>query len=101
MPKRHGTAFGADYSQRTGRFCFATMCRVREIQKSAIGRILRAQRENLGISQETLAERAEVDRSYVSILERGLKSPTLETLEKICKALGTLPERVIEEARKK
>jgi len=79
----------------------ATMCRVREIQKPAIGRILRAKRENLGISQEVLAERAEVDRSYVSILERGLKSPTLETLEKICKALGTLPERVIEEARKK
>jgi transcriptional regulator with XRE-family HTH domain len=77
------------------------MCGVREIQKPANGRILRAKRENLGISQETLAERAEVDRFYVSILERGLKSPTLETLEKICRALGTLPERVIEEARKK
>ena len=60
--------------------------RVREIQKSAIGRILRVKRESLGISQETLAERAEVDRSYVSILERGLKSPTLETLEKVCRA---------------
>ena len=93
--------FTADYSQRTGGLHIATMCRVREIQKSAIGRILRAKRENLGISQEALAERADVDRSYVSILERGLKSPTLETLEKICKALGTLPERVIEEARKK
>ena len=45
-------------------------------------------------------ERAEVDRSYVSILERGLKSPTLETLERICIALETLPERVLEEARK-
>ena len=74
---------------------------MREIQKSAIGRILRAKRESLGISQEALAERAGVDRSYVSILERGLKSPTLATLEKICKALGTLPERIIEEARKK
>jgi transcriptional regulator with XRE-family HTH domain len=73
---------------------------VREIQKTAIGRILRAKRESLGISQETLAERAEVDRSYVSILERGLKSPTLETLERICIALGTLPEWVLEEARK-
>ena len=73
---------------------------MREIQKSAIGRILRAKRENLGISQETLAERAGVDRSYVSILERGLKSPTLETLERICRALETLPERVLEEARK-
>jgi len=89
-----------DYSQKTDGPRIVTMCCVREIQKSAIGCILRAKREGFGISQETLAERAEVDRSYVSILERGLKSPTLETLEKICKALGTLPERVIEEARK-
>jgi transcriptional regulator with XRE-family HTH domain len=74
--------------------------RVREVQKSAIGRILRAKRESLGISQEVLAERADVDRSYVSILERGIKSPTLETLERICIALETLPERVLEEARK-
>jgi len=74
---------------------------VREIQRTAIGRILRVKREQLGISQEALAERAGVDRSYVSILERGLKSPTLETLERICAALGTLSERVIEEARGK
>ena len=62
--------------------------------------MLRAKREALGISQEILAERAGVDRSYVSILERGLKSPTLETLERICTALDTLPERILEEARK-
>jgi transcriptional regulator with XRE-family HTH domain len=73
---------------------------VREEQKTAVGRVLRVKRESLGISQEALAERAGVDRSYVSILERGLKSPTLETLERICVALGTLPERVLEEARK-
>lgn len=70
-------------------------------QKQAVGRILRRKREALGISQEELAARSEVDRSYISILERGLKSPTIETLEKICGALGTLPERIIEEARKR
>jgi transcriptional regulator with XRE-family HTH domain len=68
--------------------------------KTILGNVLRAKRESLGISQENLAERAGLDRSYVSILERGLKSPTLETLEKICIALETLPERVLEEARK-
>ena len=73
---------------------------MRENLKSAIGRVLRVKREAREISQEELAERAGVDRSYVSILERGLKSPTLETLERICIALGTLPERVLEEARK-
>jgi len=74
---------------------------VPENQKRAIGRVLRRKREALAISQEELAGRAEVDRSYISILERGMKSPTIETLEKICSALGTLPERIIEEARER
>ena len=69
--------------------------------KARIGDVLREKREKLGLSQEEFAARAGVDRTYVSILERGLKSPTLETLEKICEALGTLPERVIEAARRK
>ena len=69
--------------------------------KAAIGAKLRAVREKLGMSQEEVAERAGVDRTYISILERGLKSPTLDTMEKICAALGTLPERVIEAARRK
>lgn len=69
--------------------------------KVSIGSVLRSKREDLRISQEKVAERAGVDRTYISILERGLKSPTVETLEKICAALGTLPERVIDEARKR
>jgi transcriptional regulator with XRE-family HTH domain len=76
------------------------MPHMRKDLKATIGRVLRTRREKLGISQEEVAERAGVDRSYVSILERGLKSPTLETLEKICAALGTLPESVIEDARR-
>jgi transcriptional regulator with XRE-family HTH domain len=74
---------------------------MRKQLKATIGSVLRAKRKKLGVSQEKIAEIAGVDRTYVSILERGLKSPTVETLEKICAALGTLPERVIEEARKK
>jgi transcriptional regulator with XRE-family HTH domain len=74
---------------------------MRKDLKTKIGEVLRAKREKLDTSQEGLAERAGVDRTYVSILERGLKSPTVETLERICAALGTLPERVIEEARRK
>jgi transcriptional regulator with XRE-family HTH domain len=74
---------------------------VRKNLKASLGAVLRAKREKLDISQEELAERAGVDRTYISILERGLKSPTVETLERICAALGTLPERVIAEAREK
>jgi transcriptional regulator with XRE-family HTH domain len=46
---------------------------MRKDLKTKIGEVLRAKREKLGISQEGLAELAGVDRTYVSILERGLK----------------------------
>ena len=69
--------------------------------KRTIGDVLRARRERLGMSQEEIADRAGVDRTYISILERGLKSPTLETFERVCGALHTLPERIIESARRK
>lgn len=44
-------------------------------------------RNRLGISQEELAFRAEVHRTYISQLERGLKSPTLSVIVKLSRAL--------------
>ena len=44
-------------------------------------------RKVLGISQEELAFRAEVHRTYISQLERGLKSPTLNMMLKLSRAL--------------
>lgn len=41
-----------------------------------------------GISQDDLALEAEIERSYVGHLERGKKNPTVETLEKIARALN-------------
>lgn len=52
------------------------------------GRELRRVREEKGISQEELGFRAELHRTYVSQLERGLKSPSLRTLLKIGGALS-------------
>ncbi|MEE1924451.1 helix-turn-helix transcriptional regulator [Pseudomonas sp. 148P] len=40
-----------------------------------------------GISQEKLSFEAGVDRSYISLLERGHKSPTLDTVFNLCRAL--------------
>ena len=65
----------------------------------ALGSTLYDYRKRQGLSQEALAEKAGLDRSYISILERGLKSPTLATLERVCEKLGVLPEEVIREAR--
>jgi transcriptional regulator with XRE-family HTH domain len=41
-----------------------------------------------GMSQETLGERADLDRTYPSLLERGLRQPTLTYLFAIADALG-------------
>lgn len=53
---------------------------------------LRRARETAGISQEELAERCEIHRTEVSLLERGGREPRLGTLVKLATALGTTPE---------
>ncbi len=52
-----------------------------------VGQRVRSQRMKLGISQEELAARADVHRTYIGMIERAEKNITLENIEKICKAL--------------
>lgn len=49
---------------------------------------LRAQRAAQNISQEELAHRAGLDRTYISSLERCVYSPTIDVVEKIAEVLG-------------
>jgi transcriptional regulator with XRE-family HTH domain len=53
----------------------------------AFGQVLRAERERLGWSQEELAERAGLDRTYLSGVERGARSPNLRSVVKIASAM--------------
>lgn len=53
-----------------------------------LGEEIRAARNRKGLSQEILAEKAGLHRTYISLLERNKKSPTVETLFRLCKALG-------------
>ncbi len=56
------------------------------------GARLKALREGQGLSQEELAHRADLHRTYVSGLERGVRNPTLTVLEKLARGLDvTLP----------
>jgi len=48
---------------------------------------VRAERTRRGLSQEELAARAGVHRTYIGMIERAEKNITLENLEKICVAL--------------
>jgi len=53
----------------------------------AIAKILKKFREDIGISQEQLAFKANLHRTYISQLERGLKSITVKALFKITQSL--------------
>ena len=52
---------------------------------------LRIYRIQKGISQETLAMLAELDRTYISGLERGLRNPSYLTIKRLCKILEITP----------
>lgn len=51
------------------------------------GKAVRRRRRELDLSQEELAERAELHRTYISSIERGRMNPSLENVEKLAKAL--------------
>lgn len=51
------------------------------------GRVLRDLRKQAGLTQEQLGFEAELERNYISMLERGERQPTLTTLLKLAKPL--------------
>ena len=53
-----------------------------------IGFNIRQLREGKGISQEQLAAKADLHRTHIGRIERGEKTPNVETVHKIAKALG-------------
>ena len=54
----------------------------------AFGKRVAELRKNAGYSQEQFAFKRDVDRTYIGTIERGEKSPTLNTIVKIANALG-------------
>ena len=65
------------------------------------GEVLRKAREKARISQEELAFRAGIDRTFISRLERGVRQPTLTTLIGIGAALDTSPAELVEQVEQK
>ncbi len=64
----------------------------------AFGREVKKAREAVQKSQETLAFDAEVHRTYVSLIERGQKSPTLSVIVRLAKALNVRPSELLRRA---
>jgi len=53
-----------------------------------LGEALRAHRKTSGFSQEKLAEKADLSTVFISRIERGKESPSVDSLVKIARALG-------------
>lgn len=60
-----------------------------------IGAELQRARLQAGLTQEELARRAKVDRSYISLLENDKKSPTLDMVFRLCDVLQVRPSSLI------
>jgi len=55
---------------------------------STLGLNVRRQREAKELTQENLAERAGLDPTYISGIERGLRNPGIKNVARLAKALG-------------
>ena len=59
------------------------------------GAVLRSSRQDVGLSQQALALEVELDRTYISLLERGLRQPTLTTIILLAKPLQTSASELV------
>jgi transcriptional regulator with XRE-family HTH domain len=55
--------------------------------KRGLAQSVKLRRKELGLSQEDLADLAEIDRTYASQIERGVANPSLEVLYRVARSL--------------
>jgi len=55
----------------------------------AFGKVVRRRREGARLSQEALADQAGLHRNYIGLLERGLRTPSIDVVRKLALGLDT------------
>lgn len=77
--------------------------KIRQVSITSIsknfGNAVRNRRTAAGLSQEKLAETAGLHPTYISMVERGIRNPTIDVAARIAKALKVTLPRLIEEAQ--
>jgi len=63
--------------------------------KRLVGRVIARHRGNADVTQEKLAEIAGLERGYISLIERGLRMPTVDTIFRLCRGLKVSPSEMI------
>lgn len=64
---------------------------------SVFGGVLRELRSQVGLTQEQLGFECNLDRTFISLLERGLRQPTLSTLFVLAEKLKVAPSSLIQQ----
>ncbi len=64
-------------------------------RRGAFGQALRKIREERNMSQEQLAFESGFDRTYISLVERGVRSPTIRSLVKLADVLKLPPSELV------
>ncbi|MGK8709158.1 helix-turn-helix domain-containing protein [Metapseudomonas otitidis] len=67
---------------------------------AAFGKALRQKRKEVGLTQEELALQADVQRNYVSLIERGINQPTITVIFKLATSLRCSPAEIVANAEK-
>ncbi len=62
--------------------------RISHTPQIALGRAIRLRREQIGLTQEALADSADIDATSVRGLERGVANPTWDVADRVARALG-------------
>jgi transcriptional regulator with XRE-family HTH domain len=65
-----------------------------------LGTAIRLRRQSCGLSQEALAERAELHRTYISLVERAARNISVDALSGIADALELRPSQLLQQAEK-
>lgn len=60
-----------------------------------VGQVIQEIRESKGLSQEVVSGFADIGRTHLSAIERGVRKPTLETFFRISDALGVKPSELM------
>ncbi|MGJ8633143.1 MAG: helix-turn-helix domain-containing protein [Luteolibacter sp.] len=68
--------------------------------KPIVGRVVARFRAERGTTQEKLAEAAGLDAGYISLIERGHRMPTVDTIFRLCNGLNASPSEIIREVER-
>ena len=63
--------------------------------RKALGANVRSARSQLGLSQEDLALEVDIDRTYISGIERGIRNPSLDVIVRLADHLKTTPAKLL------